>query len=154
MKLTPGQRLGSYEIGQVLGTGGMGEVYRAHDTRLKREVAVKVLPNALSLDAERIARFQREAELLATLNHPHIAQIYGVEEGALILELVEGATLADVAASPRATKETLEIARQLSEALDAAHQHGIIHRDLKPANTVADEVASPITMVLNWKANP
>lgn len=134
MKLTVGQRLGSYEIRVLLGTGGMGEVYRAFDTPLKREVAVKTLPDAFSQDADRLARFQREAELLATLNHPHIAQIYGFEDGALILELVEGASLAEVLPAPMPIKEALEVARQISEALDAAHERGIIHRDLKPAN--------------------
>jgi serine/threonine protein kinase len=113
----------------------MGEVYRARDTQLKREVAIKVLPAAFSQDPERLARFQREAELLATLNHPNIAAIYGLEDGALVLELVEGPTLADrIAGGPLPFEEALPIARQIADALDAAHEQGVIHRDLKPAN--------------------
>ncbi len=135
MSLEPGSRLGAYEIVALIGAGGMGEVYRARDTRLKREVAIKVLPDAFVTDPDRLARFQREAELLATLNHPNIAQIHGVEEGALILELVDGPTLADrVAHGPMPLDEALSIARQIAEALEAAHDRGIIHRDLKPAN--------------------
>jgi serine/threonine protein kinase len=135
MSLAPGTRLGHYEIVAPLGAGGMGEVYRAKDTRLKREVAVKVLPEAFARDAGRMARFQREAEVLAALNHLNIAQIYGAEEQALIMELVEGPTLAEriqQGAIPLA--ESLEIARQIAEALEAAHEKGIVHRDLKPAN--------------------
>jgi serine/threonine-protein kinase len=113
----------------------MGEVYRARDTKLKREVAIKVLPDAFAADAERLVRFQREAEVLATLNHPNIAQIYGFEERALVLELVEGPTLADrIAQGPVPLDEAIGIARQIAEALEAAHEQGIIHRDLKPAN--------------------
>jgi serine/threonine protein kinase len=108
----------------------MGEVYRARDTRLKREVALKVLPDAFAGDPERMARFQREAELLASLNHPNIATIYGVEEQALAMELVDGETLA----SPLPIRTTLEYARQIAEALEYAHERGVIHRDLKPAN--------------------
>jgi serine/threonine protein kinase len=135
MPLSVGDKLGPYEILAPLGAGGMGEVYRAKDTRLKREVAVKVLPEAFARDSGRMARFQREAEVLAALNHPNIAQIYGVEESALVMELVEGPTLGDLiqqGAIP--LEETLEIARQIAEALEAAHEKGIIHRDLKPAN--------------------
>jgi Tol biopolymer transport system component len=134
MPLSAGTRLGAYEILALLGTGGMGEVYRARDTRLKREVAIKVLPDAFSQDPDRLARFQREAQLLATLNHSNIAQIYGFEEGALILELVEGPTLAELSVAPMPLTEALQIARQIAEALEAAHERGIIHRDLKPAN--------------------
>jgi serine/threonine protein kinase len=117
----------------------MGEVYRATDLRLKRQVALKVLPVAVCADAERLARFQREAEILASLNHPHIAGIYGLEDSGatptLIMELVEGATLADrIADGPIPLAEALPIARQIAEALEAAHERGIIHRDLKPAN--------------------
>jgi len=117
----------------------MGEVYRARDTRLKREVAVKMLAETLTGDAEHLARFEREAELLAALNHPAIAQIYGLEESAggrfLVLELVEGDTLAErLAAGPLPISEALEIGRQIAEALEAAHRKGIVHRDLKPGN--------------------
>src|SRR5262249_4270651 len=130
---------GAYELIEVVGAGGMGVVYRARDTRLKRDVALKLLPEAFALDPDRVARFQREAELLATLNHPHIAAIYGIEEAegvrALVLELVEGPTLADrIAQGPIPPDEALPIARQIAEALEAAHEHGVIHRDLKPAN--------------------
>ncbi len=135
MRLSVGDKLGPYEILAPLGAGGMGEVYRAKDTRLKREVAVKVLPEAFARDSGRMARLQREAEVLAALNHPNTAQIYGAEEGALVMELVEGPTLGDLirqGAIP--LEQTLEIARQIAEALEAAHEKGIIHRDLKPAN--------------------
>ena len=139
MSLTPGTRLGPYEVRSSIGAGGMGEVFRATDTRLKREVAIKVLPRALASDAGRLARFQREAEVLASLNHPRIAAIYGLEEGdglkALVLELVEGETLADrIARGAMPVDEALEVARQIADALDAAHEKGIVHRDLKPAN--------------------
>jgi WD40 repeat protein len=139
MSIAPGARLGAYEILSPLGAGGMGEVYRARDTRLNRDVAIKVLPDLFAADADRLARFKREAQVLASLNHPHIAAIYGIEEGAsgsaLILELVEGPTLADrIAQGPIPVDEVLPIARQIGEALEAAHEHGVIHRDLKPAN--------------------
>ena len=135
MRLSVGDRLGPYEILAPLGAGGMGEVYRAKDTRLKREVAVKVLPEAFARDSGRRARLQREAEVLAALNHSNIAQIYGAEEGALVMELVEGPTLGDlIQQSAIPLEETLEIARQIAEALEAAHEKGVIHRDLKPAN--------------------
>jgi Tol biopolymer transport system component len=139
MPLSDGTRLGSYEILSALGAGGMGEVYRARDTRLDRNVAIKILPQAFVADAERVARFQREAKVLASLNHPHIAAIYGLDEAdgvrALVMELVEGEDLAQ-----RLTRglipldEALPIAKQIAEALEAAHEQGIIHRDLKPAN--------------------
>ena len=137
--LSPGQRLGPYEISALIGAGGMGEVYRATDTNLKRAVAIKVLPAAVSNDPDRLARFQREAEVLAALNNPHIASIYGLERGtgmtALVMELVEGPTLADRIAQGRIPiDEALPLARQIVAALESAHERGIIHRDLKPAN--------------------
>jgi serine/threonine protein kinase len=139
--LEPGRRVGPYEIVSFLAAGGMGEVYRARDTRLKRDVALKILPESVASDRARIARFEREAELLASLNHPYIANIYGVEEDhgtrAIVMELVEGATLADrIAAHPSGLPvvEALSIARQITEALQAAHEKGIVHRDLKPVN--------------------
>jgi predicted Ser/Thr protein kinase len=130
MPLTAGDRLGSYEILAPIGAGGMGEVYRARDTKLKREVALKVLPDSFASDPERMARFHREAEVLASLNHPNIAQIYGVEERALVMELVAGETLK----GPLPLETALDYARQIADALEAAHDKGIIHRDLKPAN--------------------
>jgi len=139
MPLSGGTRLGSYEILSALGAGGMGEVYRARDTRLDRAVAIKILPHAFADDAERVARFQREAKVLASLNHPHIAAIYGLEEAnhvtALVMELVEGEDLAQrLTRGPIPLDEVLPIASQIAEALEAAHERGIIHRDLKPAN--------------------
>ena len=139
MSLTAGTRLGPYEITGSLGAGGMGEVYRARDTRLKREVALKILPASFASDPDRLARFQREAEVLASLNHPNIAAIYGIEESdqhrALVMELVDGETLADrIARGALPIDEALPIAKQIAEALEAAHERGIIHRDLKPAN--------------------
>ena len=124
-----------YRITSKLGEGGMGEVWRATDTKLNREVAIKILPEAFAQDPDRMARFTREAQALASLNHPNIAAIYGVEEHALVIELVEGPTLADRLAQgliPQA--EALPIAQQIAEALEAAHEKGIVHRDLKPAN--------------------
>jgi serine/threonine-protein kinase len=134
-----GQSIGPYQISALIGTGGMGEVYRAHDTKLNRLVALKVLPERFALDPDRSARFTREAHLLAALNHPNIADIYGLEESngaqALVLELVDGPTLADrIAHGPISLNEALTIARQIADALEAAHDKGIIHRDLKPAN--------------------
>src|SRR5262245_5557600 len=139
MSLQSGARFGPYEILGSLGAGGMGEVYRARDTRLKREVALKILPASFAGDPDRLARFQREAEVLASLNHPHIAAIYGLEDStdvkALVMELVEGPTLADrIAQGPIPVDDALPIAKQIAEALEAAHERGIIHRDLKPAN--------------------
>jgi eukaryotic-like serine/threonine-protein kinase len=134
-----GQRIGPYDVLATLGVGGMGEVYRATDTNLKRSVALKVLPASLAGDPERLARFQREAEVLASLNHPHIAQIFGLERNAgataLVMELVDGEDLAQrIARGPVPLEEALPIARQIAEALEAAHEQGIVHRDLKPAN--------------------
>ena len=147
MSLLPGTRLGPYEVRSALGAGGMGEVYRARDTKLQRDIALKVLPASVADDPDRLARFEREAQVLAALNHPHIGAIYGLEEAvveaglqrksvvALVLELVEGPTLADrIAHGPIPPDEAIPIARQIAEALEAAHEAGIIHRDLKPAN--------------------
>jgi eukaryotic-like serine/threonine-protein kinase len=139
MSLAAGTRLGPYQITAQIGEGGMGEVYRATDTNLKRAVALKVLPASVATDPDRLARFQREAHVLAALNHPHIAQIHGLEDGhgqtALVMELVEGPTLADrISQGPIPLDEALPIAKQIGEALEAAHEHGIVHRDLKPAN--------------------
>jgi eukaryotic-like serine/threonine-protein kinase len=133
------QTIAHYRIQEKIGAGGMGEVYRATDTRLSRDVAIKVLPEALSRDAERMARFEREAKFLAALNHPNIAAIYGLEESntthALIMELVDGPTLAErIKQGPLSLDEALPIARQIAEALEYAHERGIIHRDLKPSN--------------------
>lgn len=139
MSLSAGTRLGPYEIQVPLGVGGMGEVYRARDTKLRRDVAIKILPEAFTSDPERLARFEREARMLAALNHPHIAAIYGVEDEAsvhgLVLELVEGDTLQQrLRRGPLPVADALVIARQIAEALESAHERGIIHRDLKPAN--------------------
>jgi serine/threonine protein kinase len=139
MSLPVGTRLGAYEIVAGLGAGGMGEVYRAKDTKLGRDVALKILPGSFTNDPERVARFRREAQVLASLNHPHIAQIHELEEinGAqfLVLELVEGEGLDKrIARGPIPVDEALGIAKQIADALEAAHEKGIIHRDLKPAN--------------------
>jgi serine/threonine protein kinase len=139
LALTLGTRLGPYDVTAQIGVGGMGEVYKATDTNLKRAVAIKVLPASVAADVERLARFQREAEVLASLNHPNIAAIYGLERTpsmtALVMELVEGPTLADrIARGAIPIEEALPIAKQIAEALEAAHEQGIIHRDLKPAN--------------------
>ncbi len=139
MPITTGTRLGPYVVEVLLGVGGMGEVYRAHDTRLKRDVAIKILPAAFALDADRLARFEREAQLLASLSHPNIGAIYGLEESsgvrALVLELIQGDTLAErLARGPLPAAEAQAIATQIAQALEAAHDRGIIHRDLKPAN--------------------
>jgi len=140
MSLAPGTRVGFYEIVAPLGAGGMGEVYRARDSRLKRDVALKVLPEGVAADRERLARFQREAELLASLNHPNIAQVYGIEGNALVMELVDGEDLAKrLARGPIAIDEALPIAKQIAEALESAHDAGIVHRDLKPANVSVRE---------------
>ena len=139
MPLQPGTTLGPYQVTAKIGEGGMGEVYRARDTKLDRDVALKVLPEAFTQDPDRLARFEREAKVLASLNHPNIAAIYGLEEAdgirALVLELVEGPTLADrIKRGPIPLDEALPIAKQIAEALEAAHEAGVIHRDLKPAN--------------------
>jgi eukaryotic-like serine/threonine-protein kinase len=137
--LMAGSRVGNYDVLAPIGVGGMGEVYRAHDARLGRDVAIKILPRAFTTDPDRLARFEREARLLAALNHPHIAGIYGIEETetapALVLELVEGPTLADLIVAGRLrVEDALSFARQIADGLSAAHDKGIIHRDLKPAN--------------------
>ncbi len=134
-----GTRLGVYEVTAKLGEGGMGEVYRATDSKLKREVAIKVLPEAFAADADRLARFEREAQVLAQLQHPNIASIYGLEESngvrALVMELVDGEDLAErLKRGALPLDEALAVARQIAEALEAAHEKGIVHRDLKPAN--------------------
>ena len=139
MVLSPGTRVGPYEVMGTLGAGGMGEVYRARDAKLGRDVALKLLPPAFASDPERLGRFHREAQVLASLNHPHIAQIYGFEESgdvrAFVMELVEGPTLADlIVTGPVDPSEALRIARQIALALEAAHDRGITHRDLKPSN--------------------
>src|SRR5438093_8325416 len=139
MPIVSGSRLGLYEIVSPLGAGGMGEVYRARDTKLGRSVAVKVLPDALAADADRIARFEREAKALAALNHPHIAALYGMEESNgrhfLVMELVEGETLAErLQRGPMPVDEALKTATQIAEAHEEAHEIGYVHRDLKPAN--------------------
>ena len=145
MSLTVGDRFaGHFQVTAVLGAGGMGEVYRARDTRLNRAVALKILPDAFAADPDRLARFQREAELLASLNHPNIAQIHGIEEEdgtrALVLELVEGPTLEErIADGPLSLDDALEIATQIADALEAAHEAGVVHRDLKPANVKVRE---------------
>jgi eukaryotic-like serine/threonine-protein kinase len=139
MSLAPGDHLGAYEVTSLLGAGGMGEVYRARDTKLRRDVALKILPALFAADPDRRVRFTREAHVLASLNHPHIAAIYGIEEErgitALVLELVDGPTLAErIGRGPVPIQESLKIAAQIADALDAAHEKGIVHRDLKPAN--------------------
>jgi serine/threonine protein kinase len=144
MPLSSGSRLGPYEVVAAIGAGGMGEVYRARDTKLNRDVALKILPASYATDPERLARFKREAQVLAALDHPNIGAIYGFEDAdgthALVLQLVEGPTLPERIEGLRAQgrglpmDETLAIARQIAEALEAAHDLGIIHRDLKPAN--------------------
>ena len=139
MSLNIGSRLGHYDVTALIGEGGMGQVYQATDTKLNRQVALKILPEAFAADPDRLARFQREAQVLASLNHPNIAAIHGLEDSegtkALVLELVEGPTLADrIARGPIPVDEALPIAKQIAEALEAAHEAGVIHRDLKPAN--------------------
>src|SRR5215203_1908635 len=139
MNLSAGTRLGVYEVIAQIGEGGMGQVYRARDTRLDRDVALKILPEVFALDPDRLMRFEREAKTLASLNHPHIAQLYGIEESsgvrALVMELVDGEDLAQrIGRGAIPVDEALAIAMQVAEALEAAHGAGIVHRDLKPAN--------------------
>src|SRR5215467_882475 len=139
MSITLGTRIGPYEVTSLLGEGGMGVVFRAHDTKLQRDIALKLLPDHFADDPERLARFQREAQVLASLNHPNIAQIYGLEDSTpqtcIVMELVEGETLAERLRRGRIPlDEALPIAKQIAEALAAAHEKGVIHRDLKPAN--------------------
>src|SRR5436309_2883858 len=139
MSIAPGSRIGSYEVTSQLGEGGMGVVFRARDTKLLRDVALKMLPEHFADDPERLSRLQREAQLLASVNHPNIAQIYGLEQvgsaGCIVMELVEGETLSDkLKRGPLSPDEAVEIARQIADALAAAHERGIVHRDLKPAN--------------------
>jgi serine/threonine-protein kinase len=139
MSIAAGTRVGVYEVVALIGAGGMGEVYRARDTRLNRDVALKVLPEIFARDAQRMGRFEREARMLASLNHPNIAAIYGLEESgpirALVMELVEGPTLAErIAGGPIPLEEALPIVRQTADAVEYAHDKNVIHRDLKPAN--------------------
>src|SRR6476660_7234543 len=139
MSISPGSRIGPYDVTAELGEGGMGVVFRGRDSRLQRDVALKLLPENLSNDPDRLARFQREAQVLASLNHPNIAHIHGLEESgsvrALVMELVEGEDLAQrLTRGAIPIDEALPIARQIADALEAAHEQGIIHRDLKPAN--------------------
>ena len=139
MSLSLGTKLGPYEIVSPLGAGGMGEVYRARDAKLGRDVAIKVLPRSFAGNPEKMARFEREAKLLASLNHPNIASIYGFEDsggvGALVMELVSGPTLSErLQQGPLPLDEALQLAKQIAEALEYAHERGIVHRDLKPAN--------------------
>jgi serine/threonine protein kinase len=139
MALAAGEQIGHYKIHSLIGKGGMGEVFRALDTKLEREVAIKILPGALASDPERLARFEREAKVLAQLNHPGIASIYGVEERALVMELVPGPTLADrIAQGPIPPAEAEHILLEMAEALEYAHERGVVHRDLKPANIKID----------------
>jgi len=138
-RLQPGAALGPYRVDALIGAGGMGEVYRARDAKLNRDIALKVLPESFTRDPDRLARFTREAQLLASLSHPNIAAIYGFEDSgdvhALVLELVDGPTLADrIVRGPLELPEALAIARQIADALAAAHEHGVVHRDLKPSN--------------------
>ena len=144
MSLQPGHQLAHYEIVEPIGKGGMGEVYRARDTKLGRDVAIKVLPDEFAHDTERLRRFQREAKVLASLNHPNIASIYGLEQSGsthyLVLELVPGKTLAErISGGPIPLEEALEIATKIGEALEEAHEQGFVHRDLKPANVKQTE---------------
>src|ERR1700674_5197553 len=127
MSLAAGSKLGPYEILALIGAGGMGEVYCARDTKLKRDVALKVLPDAFANDPARMARFQREAEVLASLNHPNIAHLYGIEERALVMELVDGETLP----CPLPIETALTYAKQIADALEYAHEKGVVHRDRK-----------------------
>ncbi len=157
MALAPGTRIGHYEVSALIGEGGMGQVWRATDTQLNRQVALKILPDAFASDPDRLARFTREAQILASLNHPNIAAIHGIEEAegtrALVLELVEGPTLADrIAKGPIPLDEALPIAKQIAEALEAAHGDGVIRRDFKPANieVISSLVRMRYNPTLRW----
>src|ERR1700737_5245765 len=133
--MSPGSTIAHYRIISKLGQGGMGEVWRATDTKLNREVAIKILPDVFAQDADRMARFSREAQVLASLNHPHIAALYGLEERALVMELVPGPTLAErISQGPIPLDEALLLAKQIAEALEYAHERGIVPRDLQPTN--------------------
>src|SRR5678815_1695751 len=139
MSISPGSRIGPYEVTAPLGEGGMGVVFRGRDSRLQRDVALKLLPENLSNDPDRLSRFEREAQVLASLNHANIAQIYGLEQvngsTCIVMELVEGETLAErIKRGPLPHDEALEVSRQIADALSVAHERGIVHRDLKPAN--------------------
>src|SRR5947209_5573074 len=139
MAIIPGRRIGAYEVTAQIGEGGMGVVLRARDTKLLRDVALKVLPDHFADDPDRLSRFQREAQILASVNHPNIAQIYGLEQvgnsGCIVMELVDGETLAErLKNGPIPVDEAIEIAQQIALAFSAAHERGIVHRDLKPAN--------------------
>ena len=156
MALEIGTRLGSYEVVSSLGAGGMGEVYRAKDLKLGREVAIKLLLDEVSADPERLARFDREARVLASLNHPNVATLYGFErEGDtsfLVMELVEGETLADrVARGPIAVDEAIALFLQIAEGLEAAHEKGIVHRDLKPANIKVTDDGTVKSSTSGWR---
>src|ERR1700694_5892790 len=157
MALAAGTKLGSYEVVAQIGAGGMGEVYQAHDTKLGRDVALKVLPEAFAHDAERLSRFQREAKMLAALNHPNIATIHGLEDSNgssyLVMELVPGETLAERIKRDGAVpvEESLAIAKQIAEALEAAHEKGIIHRGLKPANVKLTRKEKSKCLISVWR---
>jgi len=153
MPLSTGDKLGHYEVLSLLGKGGMGEVWRARDTTLKRDVALKVLPSEFLRDPDRMARFQREAEVLASLDHPNIGPIHGIIDSSdsrgLVLALIEGPTLADrIEAGPLPLEEAVGIAKQIVEALEYAHDRGVVHRDLKPANVKA--TADGVVKVLDF----
>jgi len=151
-----GTTISHYKVLEKIGEGGMGVVYRATDTKLNRDVALKILPQQFASDSQRMARFQREAEVLASLDHPNIGQIYGIEDAgqtkALVLQLIEGPTLADkIAQGPIPVEDALKIALQMAEGLEAAHEKGVIHRDLKPSNVLVSEIdGNPTTKVIDF----
>src|SRR6185436_21068279 len=153
MPLTPGSKVGIYQVVEMIGVGGMGEVYRATDSRLDRSAAIKTLPDEFSVDPDRLARFEREAKVLAQLNHPHIASIYGIEPGppvALAMELAEGETLSHrIQQGPLDAGDAILIARQIAEGLEHAHARSIVHRDLKPANIkIGEQDGKPHVKIL------